>query len=107
MSACAPTTGGYGFSAPTGYAPLVDIGRRWQDVDRHPGGVFEFEILPTSMSMSGGFGGSAYRKDWEFHIDRLSGDAVLSIAKEFAETPRKPEIEGKTAYTCQKSPRKF
>ena len=25
MSACAPATGGYGFSAPTGYAPLVSI----------------------------------------------------------------------------------
>ena len=107
MSACAPAAGGYGFSAPTGYAPLVDVGRRWQDVGSHDGGVFQFELSPTAIDMNGGFSGTDYVNYWKFHIDRLTGNAVLVTTKEWAELMNKPEKEETTTYTCEKTDRKF
>ena len=107
MSACAPAKGGYGFSAPTGYAPLVDIGSRWQDVAGHSGGVFGFEISPTAIDMTGGFAGTEYRRYWSFHVERLTGSAELTTTKEWAATLKKPETQETTTYTCQKAPRKF
>jgi hypothetical protein len=52
----------------------------------------------ASIGMKGGFVGSAYEKYWEFRIDRLSGDATLTIAKAFAYLMRKPGKKGTTAY---------
>jgi hypothetical protein len=98
MTPCAPPSG-FGLSAPTGSADLVELVNRWQDYINHLGGVTGHYITPDKMAFSGGFNSpdsGGYKEDWAFSINRLTGSAELK-------QDGKPSI----AYTCSKAKQHF
>lgn len=86
MTPCAPD-GGFGLSAPTGSAALVDVVMRWQDYGDHSGGVVGYSASPSAYSFQGGFiyPGSGYHDAWRFEVSRLTGKGELSIVQEVEE----------------------
>jgi hypothetical protein len=93
MTPCAPPNG-FGLSAPTGSADLVELVNRWQDYINHSGGVTGHYVTSDKIYFSGGFNSpdSGYKEDWSFSINRLTGSAELK-------QDGKPSI----AYTCSKA----
>lgn len=86
MTPCAPD-GGFGLSAPTGSASLVDVVMRWQDYGDHSGGVVGYSESSSSLSFHAGFHypGSGYQDAWRFEVSRLTGKGELAIVQEIEE----------------------
>lgn len=86
MTACAPD-GGFGLSAPTGSANLVEVVMRWQDYGDHSGGVVAYSESASVMSFHAGFHypGSGYQDAWRFEVSRLTGKGELAIVQEVEE----------------------
>ena len=82
MTPCAPSKGGWGFSAPMGTASLVGVSERWQDAVAHFGGVFSYGYDPEKLYFEGGFGSGQNEmpKDWTFTVNRLTGTGELKRA---------------------------
>ena len=101
MTPCAPD-GGYGLSAPTGSAALVEVVYRWQDYGDHMGGVTAFSASPSAYRFEGGFMYDSYETAWTLEVSRLTGAATLSIVDE--DGPFEP---GEVGYSCSAVDRKF
>jgi hypothetical protein len=103
MTPCAPS-GGYGLSAPTGSAPLVDIVYRWQDYHDHSGAIVGHFIKAEEIVFSGHFksGEDGIKDLWTFIANRFTGEAKLMILdsdiKDFAKSAK---------YKCSKSSTRF
>jgi hypothetical protein len=77
MTPCAPK-GGFGLSAPTGSASLVDIVWRWQDYGSHLGGVTSYNESSDELVFTGGFvSDGGWSGQWNFKVDRVAGVGVL------------------------------
>jgi hypothetical protein len=106
MTPCAPD-GGFGLSAPTGGAALVDVVFRWQDYMNHVGGVMSFASSPSVYHFEGGFAGpdTGLRPAWSFLVNRLTGEGKLSIVQEIEEDG---SVGTSTeVYTCAAAERRF
>jgi hypothetical protein len=96
MTPCAPR-GGFGLSASTGLASLVELVNRWQDYGDHFGGVTSYTIDDHAIVFDGGFmGSSGFELFWTFTANRLTGDGKLTV-------PGKPVVK----YHCAKASQKF
>lgn len=102
MTPCAPN-GGYGLSAPTGTASLVDVVWRWQDYGDHFGGIADTHINDTTMYFNGGFysGNQKWSSQWSFKIDRLTGIGRLTLKRSA------PLKDISRNYACKAMARKF
>lgn len=105
ITPCAPTNG-FGLSSGMGTARLVGITTRWQDYADHRGGVVSSVISTTHMNFRGGqyHGDQRWTDQWDFHLDRVSGAAVLSIQAEGASSGSLQQVAD---YTCDRVELRF
>jgi hypothetical protein len=89
-----------------GSADLVRVVPGSQEFSAHNGGVVGFHSAPTWYQFDGGFNYSGeYEEAWSLVIDRLTGDALLSVTQEVEEGGEAGVSED--IYACAQVERKF
>ena len=97
LSGCAPA-GGYGLHAISGASPLIGVADRWQDYADHLGGLTSNWVSSREIGFTGGYYSkdNGRRDDWTFVVNRLTGEAELTVKEKPAKT-----------YACRKVRAKF
>ncbi|HEY4202621.1 MAG TPA: hypothetical protein VGM83_18880 [Devosiaceae bacterium] len=106
MTACAPRDG-YGVSAPTGDAALVEVTNDFKKTKGGLGTVMFYGLTPSAYEFTAGNWDldDKYSQDWTFTLDRKTHKGALSVL----DNPLNPDDIAKSpiAFRCMPVTRKF